>query len=649
MRIQELFKQSSRKFEEVFQTIPVLLQMNQHLVPGYIETPGAPCGIYGFNRSGFYRLDQGLIKKFNLDQRQILATPSVIESLFLLGGSGPTGYVASSDLDYWVCVDRKKLSSARLRLLDQKLELITRWAEETGGLDVNFFVIDSQDIDSLSSRPDSDPESVNMPRILIEETYRSLIHLAGRTPLWWVMPSEIDASEYERISKILDQIPNPNFLPQDFFDLGFPNNPFPKEYIEAALWQLKQAVADPFGAVVKMALILEQANSSLSLPLLCNTMKDRVFTAASDQFPIDPDILAFQRVLDFCGEGASSQRLELIRTAVFFNLYTPARTSGRRELGSRERVLGELLDDWGWSSYKIKYMEDYTSWPSSQKLHLHEEINIQLKNLYGEISSRIKAEFPDQDIHEDENLANLHLRMLAYHSSLQTRIESLLSIRFRQSLPRNSILVKKNNQWCVYTGPDDQDTLKEGEKLIYTAPRAARAAAWVIHNRLWRPHGDLHLRVDPRILEPETLSTLMSKITGLFPSIKSRDLNFAKRTFPEKSGSQLVVINLEEPEEASRIRSVEIIYRTTWGGLCHEMLEIDQAQNEAEKHLFLAASLLKKGEARPADIHFFVPAASENSGLDENLKNAFFKYNYRGAEIDGQMRKRKSRVRLDMG
>jgi len=50
MRIQELFKQSSRRFEEVFQTIPVLLQMNQPLVPGYIKTPDAPCGIYGFSR-----------------------------------------------------------------------------------------------------------------------------------------------------------------------------------------------------------------------------------------------------------------------------------------------------------------------------------------------------------------------------------------------------------------------------------------------------------------------------------------------------------------------------------------------------------------------------------------------------------------------
>jgi hypothetical protein len=141
----------------------------------------------------------------------------------------------------------------------------------------------------------------------------------------------------------------------------------------------------------------------------------------------------------------------------------------------------------------------------------------------------------------------------------------------------------------------------------------------------------------------------MSKITELFPSIKSRDLKFAKRTIPEKSGSQLLVINLEEPEEASRIQSAEIIYRTTWGELCHEMLEIDQAQSEAEKYLFLATSLLKNGEVGSAGIHFFVPAASEDSGVEENLKNAFSKYNYRGAEIDGQVKKQKSKVRLDRG
>ena len=79
------------------------------------------------------------------------------------------------------------------------------------------------------------------------------------------------------------------------------------------------------------------------------------------------------------------------------------------------------------------------------------------------------------------------------------------------------------------------------------------------------------------------------------------------------------------------------------------MFDIDQVQSEAEKHLFLAASLLKNSEAVPADIHFFVSVASENSGVDENLKNAFSKYNYRSTRIDVQERKLKSRARLDRG
>ncbi|MBW2622609.1 MAG: class I adenylate cyclase [Deltaproteobacteria bacterium] len=647
MRIRELFKFSSPKFEEVFQTIPVLLQINQPLIPGYIESPGAPCGIYGFNQSGFSRLDQGIVKKFKIDRRQIRSSHSAIESLFLLGESDPTGYSTSSDLDYWVCVDLKKLSADEVRQLKLKLDLITRWSKETGDIDVNFFLIDPYDLGSLGARPDSDEEAVGfMPSLVKEEAYRSLLHLVGRAPLWWVMPFGMNSSEYERISKNLNRIPNPNFFPQDFIDLGFPHAPSPKECFSAALWLLRQAVSDPFRAVIKIVLILEQTEASFSLPLLCDEMKRRVFTEISEQFPIDPDILTSLRVLDFCRTGLSNQDAELIRTAVFFNLYTPFRAFRRRGESRKDGFLGEAVTDWGWNPSKIENMKNYTSWPISQKLYLHEEFNSLLKDLYTKVSVRIRTDFPDLGDLESQDLAQLHLRMLADQSNFKAKIEDLPSNRFRLSLSRNLIIVFEKNQWHIYSGAADRAVLTDEQRLIYSTPRAARAAAWMVHNRLWHPRSDLHLRVDPWVQMPQTINALLSKLAELFPPIQSRDVQYKEQSAQAKSAVQLLVVNMEEPGQPSKLESAELIYRTALGELCHEVLEIKPGQDETEKYLALAAHMTDNGQDEPADIYFFIPASSEKAGLEANLKNVFQKH-IPSEEMNGQTGRRTSKLRLD--
>ncbi|HHF43525.1 MAG TPA: hypothetical protein ENL38_07400, partial [Candidatus Aminicenantes bacterium] len=397
LRHQELLRHSIPQFRTVFLSVPFLLQMNHPGIPGYVDSEDVPRGVHGFERSDFCRIKLDLTKDLKLERREILALQPVVESLFLMGSSGSVGYTASSDLDYWVCIDQQKLNHQEFALFQQKLKLISEWAEKEHEVEVTFFPIDLADLaaNRLTHLDDEEPGDV-LPLMLKEEMYRTLLHVVGRIPLWWTVSSGTYFDDYQQIAMHLELVPNPNFFPQDFIDLGFPQKPPPKEYIAAALWQLHKAKHDPFKAAMKTILLLEQAESGLRAPLLCDQLKEKILSSPKDQLPIDPYILTIRRVLDYSQKSLPIEDLDLIRTSIYFKLYSPLGATTLDKNSLKVRFLEELIKDWGWSQTKVRQMEHYHEWPESRKLALGEEVNNLLRNLYTRISNRLRADFPTQ-------------------------------------------------------------------------------------------------------------------------------------------------------------------------------------------------------------------------------------------------------------
>ena len=128
--------------------------------------------------------------------------------------------------------------------------------------------------------------------------------------------------------------------------------------------------------------------------------------------------------------------------------------------------------------------------------------------------------------------------------------------------------------------------------------------------------------------------------------LRSRNSVVERRS--EKSGAQLLVVNLENPGQASRIISAELIYRTTWGELCHDPLDLDYNRSEAWKYLELASCLYCQGKTRLDDVHFFIATSRGKSNIEEALKESFIRYSNRRGQNGGPKDGRKSRLRLDV-
>ena len=237
-------------------------------------------------------------------------------------------------------------------LLEMTFQGLSEWASLKRSTDVNYSWMDTQARREvrLGAR-DEESSGTVMPRLLKEEFYRTLLHVAGRIPLWWVAPPGARQDDYEFIVRNLDRIQSTTLHPLDFIDLGFPEKPDPREFLGAAMWQAYKSQRDPFKAVLKMILILEQVEDN-EAPLLRDQVKAALGATPPDDLPVDPYYMTIKRVLDFT-EKRQPKNLELVRICSLFKLQTPFESHLMPEENKKSRVLRDLTTAWGWKEERI--------------------------------------------------------------------------------------------------------------------------------------------------------------------------------------------------------------------------------------------------------------------------------------------------------
>ena len=112
---------------------------------------------------------------------------------YLLIGGYAVGYYgyprATSDLDIWVC-HSPDLNAEEIQLLKQKCDALSENAKAVA-LDCHFFLMNAENFrngiaEDLSSEASGSTQHV----LLLDEFYRTALWLAGRLPLWWLVPAE---------------------------------------------------------------------------------------------------------------------------------------------------------------------------------------------------------------------------------------------------------------------------------------------------------------------------------------------------------------------------------------------------------------------------------------------------------------------------
>ncbi|MEW5722853.1 MAG: class I adenylate cyclase [Thermodesulfobacteriota bacterium] len=632
MRIREMLRYAAPGFRKVFESVPFLLQVNRPQNPGYVESARPALGLYGFERSGF----AGLYREAHPGKsfRDFQVVGPCIQSLTLIGSPGSVGHTQASDLDYWVCVNRDQLPPEGWTFLEAKLGRVAEWAAAVHDTEVHFYLLDLNDLraDRLGALAEEQSGDL-MPRLLKEEFYRTLLHVAGRMPLWWVVSPEISQEEYEDISANLDRLGSTTFNPQDVVDLGFPQPAPPREYLGAAMWQTFKALKDPFKAVLKMVLLLEQVERGFRAPLPCHQIKETILNSRFEDLPVDPYLLTIRRVLDFVEDQPDIR--DLVRISAWFKMSPPLEGPPSPERDPKTAILASLTRGWGWSEDRRRDLLGYQDWPERRKLAMGEEARALVFDLYSRLAARLRADYPEQVQVSGESLTRLNALILARFTADETRVEELPSAFHRQAFPRDLSLVHDGRRWLVY------DSSRPQGDFLYQARRAARVAAWLVHNRVWGPGLKIRLRPGQTSLKLGALLALLPLLQKVLPPLSLAAVE-EQGLLPRPVGTRVLIVNLEEPSDQKRLATAELIFRTNIGQTGHEVLELDLALSEAEKLAWLARKVLDTERAAPEDVQVFVPPGEAQAELEHNLELALRRQARRDRQAPG------SRLRLDL-
>ena len=202
---QDLIERSNTNQQQAIKLIPLLFQINHRLLPGY-NGPDTPAGIYGYTIDKTVLNAAGqLNKQFHYEQESVLRR-CIIQSVFLQESLTDDGFLL------WV-IHSENIKTRQLNELQDKLDRIVRWLQGRG-LKVTAYLSVEKDLVKKIKRH---RKSFFSSYFLLNSFYGESILLAGKYPVWWLVPEDEEA-KYRRFIEHAVQVKLIN--EDDFIDFG---------------------------------------------------------------------------------------------------------------------------------------------------------------------------------------------------------------------------------------------------------------------------------------------------------------------------------------------------------------------------------------------------------------------------------------------
>lgn len=366
-RLQRAAQGLSTRQQLVLKLLPLLFHVNHPLLPGYVSG-STPAGVSGYEPDEQTLAEaQRLTRSFAYKSRRgpVGHKPvAAIHGLFLMGSLGTVAQAEQSDMDLWVCHD-PQLDAQVLTELRRKCDLLQAWAA-TLGAEVHCFLIDPLRYTQgeRDTRLTSDDCGTSQHYLLLDEFYRTAIWLAGRTPLWWLVPVYEEAN-YRAYT---DELLNKRFIRADeVIDLGHLARIPPGEFIGAGMWQLFKGIDSPYKSVLKLLLTEVYASEHPQVQCLSLRYKRAVYEGRLDLDELDPYIVIYRRLEEYLEARGERERLELIRRCLYLKIGKKLSIPPRHRAKSWQRLLFErLTGEWHWSSRELAMLDSRSQWKVRQ-------------------------------------------------------------------------------------------------------------------------------------------------------------------------------------------------------------------------------------------------------------------------------------------
>lgn len=464
-RVQECLDTRQRIF---IRLLPLLFHINHPMLPGYLSNK-TPCGVYDYS-PGIRCIQSArrLAKSFSYQRRA--QRRYSIHALYLMGSTGTIAYSKSSDFDVWIC-HRPGLSEEDLAALLIKADGIKCWAESIG-LEVHFFLMDDVSFRGKKHQQLSNENAGSAQHhLLLDEFYRTGLLVAGRFPVWWLVPPAYEEYYDEYVDKL---IVNRFIKSNDIVDFGGLSHLPSEEFFGATLWQLYKAVDSPYKSILKILLMEAYANQSPDIEILSMRFKKAVHNGSVQLNGLDPYVMMCNTVEEYLFSRRELDRLDLARRCFYFKVNeTMSQTDHHGKLNWRRRAVRELIDIWGWSRSKTALLDQRRQWKIKRVLQERRILVDELTRSYRALSQFGREHNNKHAINSDD--LNLLGRKLYVAFERKAGKVEMINPGVSRDLSEERLSlhhIDERGQWAIYRGnvlirdADKHTPLKRSASLL---------------------------------------------------------------------------------------------------------------------------------------------------------------------------------------
>ncbi|MCK7548995.1 class I adenylate cyclase [Marinobacter koreensis] len=501
--------------QSVIEILPLAFHLNHPALPGY-QDGDCPFGLSHYQPTPeTLNTARRLARTFTLrDQGK---RQSDLQAIFLMGSPGTLGHSVASDLDVWLC-HRPDLPERGLRCLERKAERLSAWAAELG-VELHVFVFSAEDWRSGRQRVEVTGENCGSAQhyLLLDEFYRTSIHLGGCYPMWWLVPAKEEARYDECMRYLVDC----RFVKgSEYIDFGpVPSIP-EEEFLGAGVWQLYKGIDAPWKAILKL-LLIECYAQTPQWPLLSLELKQAIFDGRVDADELDPYVMLYRRLSGWLNEAGAESRLDLVRRSLYLKAGLPLSRAAQDGDRWRVRLLSGLVEQWGWTESELKQLDDRQRWRAEEVAILRRTVVSELTHSY-RLLSRMAREHGSRAAISEGDLNLLGRKLYAAFQRKAGKVE-LVNPGLAPSLAEENLSFhhqseqgSAGNGWLLFRDLEDPADAF-WKPVIRRSGNLSELMVWCYCNGLLTRSTRLNVRAGPGIASVHELREILDALTTFLP------------------------------------------------------------------------------------------------------------------------------------
>ena len=554
-----------KKQGDLFELIPLLLHENILFPGGKFSLKQCPHGIAKYCPS--YEIKKIASKYFNINNLELRKSKnSCIEGLYTIGSTGSLAQTTQSDFDFWVLINEDTFSDAKIKKLKLKLRQIEIWADKEFDTEVNFFLLDihkalNNDFGILSFESSGSAQA----RLLKEEFYRTILYIAGKLPLWTVLPVSLSVHYYNNINNLIQK----TSLSTKYIDLGDIHGIPSGEYFGASIWHMYKLLKSPFKSVIKMALLEKFIYEYGKEPLLCNKIKD-IWINSGNQLKLancDSYYVLIHELIKYYESIKDFQSVKLIQICFFLKVRITKKSDIENTLfGIREQVINKLVSDWSMDSKKIFEIGNYMNWEYKTIEKLSSTIESYMIDKMRMMNHAFENAFKSEAKITPGERTVLVRNIIVEFSKEKGKIERVLLVsRNNTYFQKLSFQRKEMKNRIIWELMIDHKKNQISKPIpLKSASTIEEVCAWLINNSFYTEKSIINLIPNPTQITHNDIVNFMDEAHNFFYPLMQKEKSFQSLISEAVVIAVFVSVNLCVNRTSSNIEEYSVIYMNSW-------------------------------------------------------------------------------------